>query len=71
MWVCYCNKIRNDLKGVETFSGVHNPTFSELTDSHDEIFVQLESHERLREAPDGGGKQSPVIIYCYFVRPDL
>lgn len=32
--------------------------FSKLTDSHDEIFVELESHERLGETPGGDGEHS-------------
>lgn len=31
--------------------------FFKLTDSHDEIFVELESHERLGETPGGGGRR--------------
>lgn len=33
-----------------------------LTDSHDKILVELESHERLRETPEGGVTQSRVSL---------
>lgn len=36
--------------------------FSKLTDSHDKIFVELESHKRLGETPGGGGTESTVGI---------
>lgn len=36
--------------------------FSKLTDSHDEIFVELESHERLGETPGGGRRAQSASV---------